>query len=67
MASESSTHIVAMDFGRGRLITVFRSAAANMAGWIAEDNMMTPAEMAELFGMAAEYGVREFADRNTLP
>lgn len=35
-----------------------------MAGWIAEDYKLTPAEIAELFGTAAEYRVIEVADRN---
>jgi hypothetical protein len=35
-----------------------------MAGWIAEDYKLTPAEIAELFGTAAEYRISEVADRN---
>jgi amidase len=60
---ESSTHIMAMGLG-GSLDDAFRSATANMAGWIAEDYKLLPAEIAELFGTAAEYRVSEVADRN---
>jgi amidase len=60
---ESATHIMAMGLG-GSLDDAFKSATANMAGWIAEDYKLTPPEMAELFGTAAEYRVSEVADRN---
>jgi amidase len=60
---ESDTHIMAMGLG-GSLDDAFKSATANMAGWIAEDYKLTPAETAELFGTAAEYRVSEVADRN---
>jgi len=60
---ESSTHIMAMGLG-GSLDDAFKSATANMAGWIAEDYKLTPPEIAELFGTAAEYRVSEVADRN---
>jgi acetamidase/formamidase len=60
---ESATHIMAMGLG-GSLGDAFKSATANMAGWIAEDYKLLPAEIAELFGTAAEYRVSEVADRN---
>ena len=60
---ESSTHVMAMGLG-GSLDDAFRSATANMAGWISEDYKLTPAEIAELFGTAAEYRISEVADRN---
>jgi amidase len=60
---ESATHIMAMGLG-GSLDDAFKSATANMAGWIAEDYKLLPAEIAELFGTAAEYRVSEVADRN---
>ncbi len=60
---ESATHIMAMGLG-GSLDDAFRSATANMAGWIAEDYKLLPAEIAELLGTAAEYRVSEVADRN---
>ena len=60
---ESASHIMAMGLA-GSLDDAFKSATANMAGWIAEDYKLTPAEIAELFGTAAEYRVSEVADRN---
>jgi acetamidase/formamidase len=60
---ESASHIMAMGLG-GSLDDAFKSATANMAGWIAEDYKLTPSEIAELFGTAAEYRVSEVADRN---
>jgi acetamidase/formamidase len=60
---ESTTHIMAMGLG-GSLDDAFKSATANMAGWIAEDYKLTPSEIAELFGTAAEYRVSEVANRN---
>jgi amidase len=60
---ESSSHIMAMGLG-GSLDDAFRGATANMAGWIADDYKLTSAEVAELFGTAAEYRVSEVADRN---
>lgn len=60
---ESSTHIMAMGLG-GSIDDAFKSATANMAGWIAEEYKLLPAEIAELLGTAAEYRVSEVADRN---
>jgi amidase len=60
---ESDTHIMAMGLA-GSLDDAFRAATANMAAWIAEDYKLTPAEIAELFGSAAEYRISEVADRN---
>jgi amidase len=60
---ESSTHIIAMGLA-GSLDDAFKSATANMAGWLAEDYKLTPPEIAELIGTAAEYRVSEVADRN---
>ncbi len=60
---ESATHIMAMGLG-GSIDDAFKSATANMAGWIAEDYKLLPAEIAELFGTSAEYRVSEVADRN---
>jgi len=60
---ESASHIMAMGLA-GSLDDALKSATANMAGWIAEDYKLTPPEIAELFGTAAEYRVSEVADRN---
>ena len=46
---ESATHIMAMGLG-GSLDDAFKSATANMAGWIAADYELVPSEIAELFG-----------------
>jgi amidase len=50
---ESATHLIAMGLG-GSLDDAFKSATANMAGWIAEDYKLTPSEIAEFLGTAAE-------------
>jgi len=60
---ESASHIMAMGLA-GSVDDALKSATANMAGWIAEDYKLTPPEIAELFGTAAEYRVSEVADRN---
>jgi amidase len=60
---ESDTHIMAMGLA-GSLDDAFRAATANMAAWIAGDYKLAPAEIAELFGSAAEYRISEVADRN---
>jgi amidase len=60
---ESATHIMAMGLA-GSLDDAFRTATSNMAGWLAADYKLTPAEIAEVFGTAAEYRVSEVADRN---
>jgi amidase len=60
---ESSTHIMAMGLD-GSLDDAFRDATANMAQWLTEDYKLTPSEIAEVIGTAAEYKVSEVADRN---
>lgn len=60
---ESTTHIMAMGLA-GSLDDAFRSATANMAQWLTEDYKLTPSEVAEVLGTAAEYKVSEAADRN---
>jgi amidase len=60
---ESSTHIMAMGLA-GSLDDAFKTATSNMAAWLAEDYKLTPVEIAEVFGTAAEYRVSEVADRN---
>jgi amidase len=60
---ESPTHIIAMGLD-GSLDGAFRDATANMARWLAEDYKLTPSEVAQIFGTAAEYRVSEVADRN---
>jgi acetamidase/formamidase len=60
---ESATHIMAMGLD-GSLDGAFRTATANMAAWLADDYKLTPSEIAQVFGTAAEYRVSEVADRN---
>jgi amidase len=60
---ESATHIMAMGLA-GSLDDAFRTATANMAQWLTSDYKLTPAEISEVLGTAAEYKVSEVADRN---
>ena len=60
---ESATHLMAMGLG-GSLDEAFRIATGNMATWLAEDYKLTPSEVAQVLGTAAEYRVSEVADRN---
>lgn len=60
---ESATHIMAMGLA-GSLDDAFRAATANMADWLMTDYKLTPSEVAQVLGSAAEYKVSEVADRN---
>jgi len=60
---ESATHIMAMGLD-GSLDGAFRAATSNMATWLADDYKLTPSEIAQVLGTAAEYRVSEVADRN---
>jgi acetamidase/formamidase len=60
---ESATHLVAMGLA-GSLDDAFREATANMASWLTEEYKLTPSEVAQVLGTAAEYKVSEVADRN---
>jgi len=60
---ESASHIMAMGLA-GSLDDAFRGATANMAQWLANDYKLTPSEVAQVLGTAAEYKVSEAADRN---
>jgi amidase len=60
---ESATHIIAMGLA-GSLDDAFREATANMAAWLTEEHKLTPSEVAQVLGTAAEYKVSEVADRN---
>jgi acetamidase/formamidase len=48
----------------GSLDDAFRTATANMAQWLTNDYKLTPSEIAQVLGTAAEYKVSEVADRN---
>ena len=60
---ESATHLMAMGLD-GSLDGAFRTATSNMASWLADAYQLTPSEIAQVFGTAAEYRVSEVADRN---
>jgi acetamidase/formamidase len=60
---ESATHIMAMGLA-GSLDDAFREATAGMAQWLTQDYKLTPSEVAQVLGSAAEYKVSEVADRN---
>ena len=60
---ESATQIMAMGLA-GSLDDAFRAATANMAQWLADGYKLTPSEIAQVLGTAAEYKVSEAADRN---
>jgi amidase len=60
---ESATHLMAMGLD-GSLDGAFRAATANMAGWLADTYKLTPSEVAQVLGTAAEYRISEVADRN---
>lgn len=49
----------------GSLDDSFRDATSEMAIWLSEDYKLTPSEIAQVLGVAAEYHVSEVADRNS--
>lgn len=60
---ESATHLMALGYA-GSLDDSFREATANMASWLTDEYKLTPSEVAQVLGSAAEYKVSEVADRN---
>lgn len=60
---ESATHIMAMGLA-GSLDDAFREATSSMADWLTNDYKLTPTEVAQVLGSAAEYKISEVADRN---
>ena len=60
---ESATHVMAVGLD-GSLDDAFRDATANMAQWLTDEYKLTPSEVAQVLGTAAEYKVSEVADRN---
>ena len=48
----------------GSVDDAFKEATSDMAAWLAEDYQLTPSEIAQVLGAAAEYRVSEVADRN---
>ena len=61
---ESATHIMTMGLA-GSLDDAFKNATSSMAQWLADDYKLTPSEIAQVLGTAAEYRVSEVADRNS--
>jgi acetamidase/formamidase len=59
---ENSTTIMAM--GLGSLDDAFKQATSNMASWLADEYKLTPSEVAQVLGTAAQYKISEAADRN---
>ena len=60
---ENSTSIIALSYD-GSLDAAFRGATSNMAQWLTDDYNLTPTELAQILGTAAQYKVTEVADRN---
>jgi amidase len=60
---ESATHLMAVGLN-GSLDDAFRDATSNMAQWLTDEYKLTPSEVAQVLGTAAEYKVNEVADRN---
>jgi amidase len=60
---ESATHLMAVGLD-GSLDDAFRDATSNMAQWLTDEYKLTPSEVAQVLGTAAEYKVSEVADRN---
>jgi acetamidase/formamidase len=61
---ETPSHIIAMGYA-GSLDDAFRWATSNMAQWLTDDYKLTPSEIGQVLGTAAEYKVSEVADRNS--
>ena len=60
---ENQTAIIALGYS-GSLDSAFRDATSNMAQWLTDDYNLTPTEVAQVLGTAAQYKVAEVADRN---
>jgi len=60
---ETPTHLIAMGLD-GSVDDATRSATDNMVFWLDHDYKLTPSEIAQFLGTAAEYKISELADRN---
>ncbi len=60
---ETPTHIMTMGLN-GSLDDAMKSATGDMVRWLDHDYKLTPSEIAQLLGTAAEYKISEVADRN---
>jgi acetamidase/formamidase len=61
---ETATQIIALGYS-GSLDDAFKDATSNMANWLIEDYKLTPSEVGQFLGVAAQYRVTEVADRNS--
>src|SRR5258707_12497921 len=57
---ESATHLMALGYD-GSIDDAFRAATANMASWLTDVYKLTPSEVAQELGSAAEYKEAEVA------
>lgn len=60
---ETPTEIIAMGLD-GSIDDAFREATKNMAFWLMDRYKLTPSEVSQFLGVAADYHVSEVADRN---
>ncbi|WP_263365682.1 acetamidase/formamidase family protein [Edaphobacter bradus] len=60
---ETATYIAATGFD-GSVDGAMRAATDSMADWLAKDYSLTPSEIGQVLGVAAEYRIAEVADRN---
>jgi acetamidase/formamidase len=60
---ETADVLITMGLDRS-LDDAFKEATSDMAAWLAEDYKLSPSEIAQFIGVAAEYRVSEVADRN---
>jgi amidase len=60
---ESATQVMAVGLA-GSVDDAFRDATSNMADWLTTDYKLTPSEVAQVLGTAAELKISEAADRN---
>jgi amidase len=61
---ETATQIIALGYS-GYLDDAFKDATSNMANWLMDDYKLTPSEVGQFLGVAAQYRVTEVADRNS--
>jgi acetamidase/formamidase len=60
---ENGTTIIATGID-GSIADALRAATHNMSSWLTDDYKLTPTEIAQVLGTAAQYKVAEIADRN---
>ena len=60
---ETPAEIIAMGLD-GSIDDTFKDATNNMASWLMEQYKLTPSEVSQFLGVAADYHISEVADRN---